>query len=193
LLFRDDAAGAPHLAFVCNSNTADQILLTESDDGVHWAAPANASRAVFMAGRPHCWDANGVAAGAQPERLSSGDYLYVYNIDTGFPYRPNPLGRCAIGWAILDREDPSRIVARSTAPLLVASLPWETCPEGKGRSCQEPMVVFTTGMKPLGNDTFLLFYGAADTDVGVAKITVRIRDKTVGTPVSDDSVGPELL
>lgn len=179
LLFRDDQPGgatveSPHLAFVCNSNTADKIFLAESVDGLRWTLPANASRSVFMSGRPGCWDSAGVAAGAQPERLSTGDYLYLYNIDTGFPYHPNPLGRCAIGWAILDRDDPARIVARSDGPLLVPVLPWETCPEGKGRQCQEPEVVFTTGMKPLGGDEFLVLYGAADTDVGVAKIKVSI-------------------
>jgi predicted GH43/DUF377 family glycosyl hydrolase len=37
------------------------------------------------------------------------------------------------------------------------------------------MVVFSTGMKPLGNDEFLVFYGAADTDVGVSKIKVDVK------------------
>ena len=100
---------------------------------------------------------------------------YIYNIDTGFPYKPNYLGRCAIGWAILDRDDPTKIVARSEDALLTATMAWETCPEGKGRVCQEPMVVFSTGMKPLGNDEFLVLYGAADTDVGAAKIKVDIK------------------
>ena len=63
--------------------------------------------------------------GPQAERLSNGDYLYVYNIDTGFPYKPNPLGRCAIGWAVLDGNDPTQIIARSEDALLVASEPWE--------------------------------------------------------------------
>ena len=176
LLFRDDSGGPPHYAFVSDSNTANVLLLAESSDGLHWSPPANPSRRVFMAGRPGCWDVNGVAAGPQPERLSSGDYLYVYNIDTGFPYHPNPLGRCAIGWAILDGADPTQIVARSTDALLRPTLPWEQCPGGKGRSCQEPMVVFTTGMKPLGGDEFYVLYGAADTDVGVARIKVDIRN-----------------
>lgn len=186
LLFRDgpgdgDGDGKnlfkkkPHLAFVCNSNTADKIFLAESNDGLVWTTPADPSRSVFMGARPGCWDQGGVAAGAQPERLSNGDYLYIYNIDTGFPYHPNPLGRCAIGWAILDGDDPSKIVARSQGPLLTSEFPWEQCPEGKGRVCQEPMVVFSTGLKPLGGDEFYVMYGAADTDVGVAKIKVNIR------------------
>jgi predicted GH43/DUF377 family glycosyl hydrolase len=73
-----------------------------------------------MAGRPGEWDASGVASGPQPERLSTGDYLMLYNIDTGFPYHPNPLGRCAVGWVVLDGADPARIVARAEEPLLVA-------------------------------------------------------------------------
>ena len=193
LLFRDEQATEQHgdtndppataalkpkakqLAFVGNSDTAAAILLAESDDGVTWALPANASRRTFMEGRPGCWDAPGVAAGPQPERLSTGDYLYIYNVDTGFPYHPNPVGRCAIGWAILDGDDPTRIVARSDVPLLTAVLSWETCDGvGKGYRCQEPVVVFSTGMKPLGDDEFLVFYGAADTDVGVARIKVDI-------------------
>eukprot|EP01052_Picozoa_sp_SAG31_P035446 SAG31_NODE_4279_length_3383_cov_4.832521_3_plen_110_part_00 len=87
----------PHYAFVGNSNTANAILLARSDDGVKWTQENKS----FMSNRPGCWDAKGVAAGPQPERLSNGDYLYVYNIDTGFPYHPSYLGRCAIGWAIL--------------------------------------------------------------------------------------------
>ena len=134
-----------------------------------------------MSGRPECWDSKGVAAGPQPERLSNGDYLYIYNIDTGYPYKPNPLGRCAIGWAILDGKDPSVIVARSTEALLTASLPWETCEEsGRGVACQEPEVVFSTGLVPLGDDEFLVIYGGADSDVGAARIRVDIGGTTPG-------------
>ena len=80
LLFRDSP---PHFAFVGNSDTANTILLAQSSDGLHWREPNRSLP--FMAGRPGCWDAAGVAAGPQPERLSTGDYLYIYNIDTGFP------------------------------------------------------------------------------------------------------------
>jgi predicted GH43/DUF377 family glycosyl hydrolase len=59
--------------------------------------------------------------------------------------------------------------------LLVPEFPWETCAEeGKGYLCQEPMVAFATGMKPLGGDEFLVVYGGADTDVGVARIAVHV-------------------
>jgi predicted GH43/DUF377 family glycosyl hydrolase len=165
----------PHYAFVGNSNTANAILLASSQDGVKWTQENQS----FMSNRPGCWDEKGVAAGPQPERLSNGDYLYIYNIDTGFPFHPNTpysyLGRCAIGWAILDQNDPTKIVARSTDALLISELPFETCggEKNKGRLCQEPLVMFSTGMKPLGNDEFYVIYGAADTSVGMTKIKVN--------------------
>ena len=169
LLFRDGGLPGPHLAFVSDSNTAHNINVATSSDGLAWA-PANKT---LLAGRPGCWDAPGVAVGPQPERLASGDYLLVYNIDTGWPLRPNPYGRCSVGWAILSGEDPTVVVARSEDALLTPTFPWETCAaEGKGYACQEPQVVFSTGLKPLGGDEFLVIYGAADTDVGVAHIKV---------------------
>eukprot|EP00756_Hemistasia_phaeocysticola_P046496 Hpha_TRINITY_DN20280_c0_g1::TRINITY_DN20280_c0_g1_i1::g.168285::m.168285 len=165
-------AQPPHYAFVGDSNTAHTILLATSHDGVTWTEAAQP----FMLSRPGCWDEAGVAAGPQAEMLSSGDYLYIYNIDTGFPYHPSYLGRCAVGWAILDGDDPTRIVARSTDALMVPTLPFETCggEGGKGLRCQEPLVLFSTGLKPLGNDEFLVIYGAADTDVGMARIKVNV-------------------
>jgi predicted GH43/DUF377 family glycosyl hydrolase len=164
----------PHYAFVGNSDTAAAILLATSPDGLAWTLVSSPDP--WMVGRPGMWDAPGVAPGGQPALLSTGDYLFVYNVDTGFPYHPNPLGRCAVGWAVLDGKDPSVIVARSAAPLLVPTLPWETCggESGKGPwpKCQEPLVVFSTGMKPLGGDRFLVLYGAADSVVGTAVVEV---------------------
>ena len=59
------------------------------------------------------------------------------------------------------------IVARSDGPLLASVLPFEL----KG---QTPMVIFADGLIPLGNDEFIITYGAADTDVGAARIKVDV-------------------
>ena len=172
LLLRDEP---PHFAFVGDSDTANAINLATSADGLTWALNTT-SKAPWMAGRPGMWDASGVAAGPQVERLSSGDYLFLYNIDTGFPLKPGPLGRCSVGWAILDGGDPSKIIARAAAPLLTPVMAWETCGGEAGKGpypmCQEPEVVFSTGMKPLGGDQFLVIYGAADSVVGLARVAV---------------------
>ena len=171
LLLREEP---PHFAFVGNSNTANSIQLATSQDGLQWTLVKSSTP--WMSGRPNMWDSAGVAAGAQPLPLQNGDYLFIYNIDTGFPYHPSPLGRCAIGWAILNGTDPSQIIARASEPLLTAVFPWETCggESGKGAypKCQEPEVVFSTGMKPMVNDEFLILYGAADSVVGAALVKV---------------------
>jgi len=172
----------PHYAFISNSDTANIINLAVTNDinGYTGWTLNTTSTNPWMAGRPGMWDSSGVATGAQPELLSTGDYLFIYNIDTGFPYHPSYLGRCSIGWAILDGTDPSKIIARAAVPLLTPQLAWETCGGESGKGpwpmCQEPEVVFSTGMKPLGNDRFLLLYGAADSYVGAVEIVVTFTE-----------------
>ena len=177
LLFRDDAGAgeSTHLAFVSSYNCFT-ILLAESSDGREWSI----ANSTWMQGRPGCWDACGVIAGAQPERLSSGDYFLLYNIDTEASGRGNrtaPLGRCTIGWAILDGKDPRQVVARAESALVTPTMPWDTtrC-NGKETTdtCQTPNVIFATGLKPLGNDAFLVIYGGGDTDTATIKIQVTI-------------------
>jgi predicted GH43/DUF377 family glycosyl hydrolase len=117
-----------------------------------------------MQGRPGCWDACGAIAGPQPERLSSGDFLFVYNIDTEAAGKGNdtrPLGRCTVGWAVLNGSDPSQVVARSPTAITTPSKPWDTtgCAANEPGTCQTPDVIFATGLKPLGHDSFLIIYG----------------------------------
>lgn len=116
--------------------------------------------------------------GPQPEKLSNGDYLFIYNIDTHIGRQDtNPLGRCTIGWAILDGDDPSKVVARSMTALATPQLPWETtycAGKDNNNTCQTPYVIFADGLKPLGNDTFLIIYGAGDSVGGAIKIHVDV-------------------
>jgi predicted GH43/DUF377 family glycosyl hydrolase len=161
-----------NLAFV-SSYDCSTILLAESAGGTDWAV----TDPTWMQGREGCWDDCGAIAGAQPEKLSSGDYFMVYNIDTGIGRNEtNYLGRCTIGWVVLDGRDPRQIVARSEAALVVPELPWEKtrCQGGREGSCQTPYVIFSTGMKPLGNDDFTVLYGAGDSDIGGITIHVNV-------------------
>ena len=45
----------------------------------HKAAKPGVGRRVLIAPRLGCWDNGGICAGPQPEKLSNGHWLYVYN------------------------------------------------------------------------------------------------------------------
>lgn len=65
-----------------------------------------------------------------------------------------------LGAALLDLEDPSRVLARQAEPVLEPELPWEK--EG-----WVPNVVFSNGHAIKGDDIYV-YYGGADTVIGVA-------------------------
>jgi predicted GH43/DUF377 family glycosyl hydrolase len=70
-----------------------------------------------------------------------------------------PAGRCS------NRNDPTRVLARSERPLFEPSTVWE-------KVGQVPNVVFVEGlvMEP---ERWLVYYGGADTHVGVASVVWR--------------------
>jgi predicted GH43/DUF377 family glycosyl hydrolase len=70
----------------------------------------------------------------------------------------------ALGCALLDRDDPSRVIARSPAPILTA--------EDADRAGYVPNVVYTCGAMLLGTETLLIPYGISDIAVGFA--TARV-------------------
>jgi hypothetical protein len=187
LLLRDDVPGSLHYAFVGNVNTAGTLYSATSSDMVHWEL----NHTAFQRGRPGYFDHNGIAAGPQAEQLSDGSYLYLYNIDnakncqsagcgpcgvncsahTGCRYCHD--GRCALGWMILDKDDPLRAVARAQETLLFAELPFETLGSAS-YPVQTPWVIFTDGLQKVGVDEFIVWYGAGDTNVAAARIKVTV-------------------
>ena len=50
-------------------------------------------------------------------------------------------GRCAVGWMILDKDDPLKVVARAEETLLFAELPFETTGTNATGKLQTPWVV----------------------------------------------------
>ena len=79
------------------------------------------------------------------------------------------------GVALLDLEDPRKLLFRGRLNVLEPREPWET-------TGQVPNVVFPSGLIPTGLDehgiatrdsTLFLYYGAADTMIGLATATVE--------------------
>lgn len=72
----------------------------------------------------------------------------------------------ATGWVLFDKNDPTKVLARSEKPIFTVEKEWE-------RTGQVPNVVFVQGMVRDGN-RWLFYYGGADKYVGVASAPTRL-------------------
>lgn len=135
----------------------EHIWLTESTDLRHWARPVCVLR---ERGGPW-WDGARVGAGTVPLETEEG-WLLIYH---GVKQLPNgPTYR--LGLALLDLEDPTRVIARVPH--------WVLGPHERYEQTGEvPNVVFTCGCLQRG-DNLDVYYGAADSSVCLA--TARLED-----------------
>ncbi|WP_285243193.1 glycosidase [Pseudarthrobacter sp. fls2-241-R2A-127] len=106
-----------------------------------------------------------IGGGPAPIRIDEG-WLLIYHGVTGtiekssFDHQQNV--NYAAAAMILDAQDPSTVIARSHEPLLAP----ETDDE---RSGIVPNVVFPTAIEKIGEQLFV-FYGMADSKIGVARL-----------------------
>jgi predicted GH43/DUF377 family glycosyl hydrolase len=101
------------------------------------------------------WDAHKVGLGPPPLETERGWLLLYHGVRitvAGAIYR--------LGLALLDREQPDRVLARSSEWILGPQAPYEL-------SGDVPGVVFPCGWI-LEGDTVRLYYGASDTSICVA-------------------------
>jgi predicted GH43/DUF377 family glycosyl hydrolase len=146
------------------ATSGSEIWLAESDDLIRWKRVAP-----VMSGRPHYWDEL-IGSGPPPIRTSEG-WLHIYHgVATHFA----AANIYQAGVVLLDLDDPSRVLARSRYNILEPREPYEL-------TGQVPNVVFPSGLvvDPRGsgrsaapNDRVFVYYGAADTVVGLATSTV---------------------
>jgi predicted GH43/DUF377 family glycosyl hydrolase len=131
----------------------DQMGIASSPDMVHWQ---DATERPILARRPGMFDAKVVEPGPAPIMTPHGLLLIYNGADEKLVYRT--------GWALFDKRDPTHLLCRADQPLLQPDFAWEK--EG-----QVPNVVFIEGMVKRGAN-YLLYYGAADANVGVAEMTL---------------------
>lgn len=123
------------------------IWLAFSDDLKHWT-----DHTVILRPRPGTWEHRKIGAGAPPIRTEHGWLLIYHAVDAQRVYR--------LGAALLDVQDPTRVLARLPDPLLEPREPWEI----KG---DVPNVVFTCAAVVRGDDLYV-YYGGADRVMGLA-------------------------
>jgi predicted GH43/DUF377 family glycosyl hydrolase len=129
------------------------IWLAQSPDGLHWG-----NHKCILKTRTDNWDSARVGAGAAPIKTPQG-WLEIY-------HGANHQHQYCLGAVLLDLNDPSKVLARTTDPIMIPTEPYET-------SGFFGNVVFTNG-HVVSDDrkTVTIYYGAADEFVCGAKFNI---------------------
>ena len=164
LIYRDTP---PHYLIWGDKNLT--LSQCQNDELTEWTEHISP----FMTTRETHFDSYLVESGPHPLKLDDGNYFFIYNsAQAGHPSeRPGYELQYNVGYLILDGQNPGIIVQRSEFPILSPQLKWETGEEPYLGLV--PNVVFLEGIKELGDNTFLVFYGAADAVIGTAIIKVQ--------------------
>jgi predicted GH43/DUF377 family glycosyl hydrolase len=133
------------------------IVLSRSPDMRHWSEP----ELVLPARAGGWWDAGKVGLGPPPLETSAGWLILYHGVRltaSGALYRS--------GLALLDLDDPTRVIARTDD--------WQFGPEADyERTGDVPNVVFPSGwVLDRSGERVLVYYGAADTVIGLATASV---------------------
>ncbi|MBE3555559.1 MAG: glycosidase [Firmicutes bacterium] len=132
-----------------------------SDDLFHWQ-----DHRIVLRTRENSWESSRIGIGPPPLRIPQGWLLIYHGVDAFNTYR--------LGAALLAADDPFRVIARQEQPILEPKLPWE-------QNGLIDQVVFSCGAVDDGQ-RWLIYYGAADTVIGVAavqKSAVRFERETI--------------
>ena len=158
-----------------------EIHLAISDDMVHWTPVegGDGEPKVLMRTRPARFD-SGLPEVGPPPVLTRDGIVLVYNgknaagangknadgangksADGGDRDPKLAAGTYAVGQALFAPDDPTKLLARTGTPFFQPKLPWEQSGQyAAGTTFAEGLVWF--------HDRWLLYYGCADSRVGVA-------------------------
>lgn len=109
---------------------------------------------IIMSPIKETWEDKKIGIAGPPIKREDGWLLFYHAVDSNNVYR--------LGAALLKLDDPSVVISRQKEPILEPELVWEK--EGL-----VPNVVFSCGSAEL-NNKYYVYYGAADTCIGVAGI-----------------------
>ena len=139
------------------------IWLAESPDLLHWG-----QHRCLAHSRPGLWDSARVGAGAAPIRTREG-WLAIY-------HGANDEHRYCLGALLLDLESPWKVLARSREPIMEPVADYE-------RTGFFGNVVFTNG-HVVDGDTVTLYYGASDSVICGARLSLQEILQTLRSPAS---------
>jgi predicted GH43/DUF377 family glycosyl hydrolase len=131
------------------------IWITFSDDLMVWEGKSH----LLMQGRPGTWEEK-IGGSTPPLKTSEGWLLIYHGVENGGK------GYYRVGVALLDLNDPTKILARAENFIMEPEHDYEI--NGMYKGC-----VFPTG-NVIVDGTLYVYYGAADKYVGVA--TCKVND-----------------
>ena len=134
--------------FVTFHRRPPSVWLAFSDDMHSWT-----DHREILSPRPGLWDGKRVGAGGPPISTDEGWLMIYHGYNDAHVYR--------MGVALLDKDDPTRVLKRPEGFVLEPQTAWEL----RG---DVPNVVFGTA-NPVVDGTVYLYYGGADRVVGLAK------------------------
>jgi predicted GH43/DUF377 family glycosyl hydrolase len=147
-----------HRPISVSAGYSAHVWLSWSPDLHYWGD----GRIVIPARRGGMWDANKIGLGPPPLQTEDGWLICYHGVRTtasGAIYRA--------GLALLDLDDPKILLARTDDWVFGPQTPYE-------RTGDVPGVVFPTGwVLDEDGDTLRIYYGAADTVIGVASASLR--------------------
>ena len=126
------------------------IWLADSDDLKNW----DNHRCVMKALPDSNWENEKIGIAGPPIKRDDGWLLIYHGVSKDHRY--------SLGIALLDLDNPTKVIARQAEPILEPELDWEV-------NGYVPNVVFSCGQVVIGDELFV-YYGGADTAIGVAKI-----------------------
>jgi predicted GH43/DUF377 family glycosyl hydrolase len=131
----------------------DYMGLASSTDLLHWS---DATDKPVLPRRPGSFDSRVMEPGPPPIITDEGILLIYNGADDNLVY--------TTAWALFDKSDPTRLLARAEKPFLRPETEWQ-------RVGQVPNVVFTEGMLRKGNEWWI-YYGGADKYIGASRISI---------------------
>jgi predicted GH43/DUF377 family glycosyl hydrolase len=137
-----------------SADKTDQMGLASSTDLIHWTEE---TKTPVLPRRPGEFDSRVVEPGPSPVVTSDGIALIYNAADDKLVYRT--------AVAVFDPKDPRKVLWRSDRPLFQPEKTWE-------REGQVPNVIFVEGLVR-HKGRYLLYYGGADTHVGVAESSAQ--------------------
>jgi predicted GH43/DUF377 family glycosyl hydrolase len=148
-----------------------EVVLSRSDDLTNWGTPEQ----VLQPRHGAWWDSLRIGIGPPPLRTEHGWLLVYHGVKetvAGGIYR--------VGLALLDLDEPTRVVRRLSTWVLSPLEPYE-------RTGDVPNVVFPCGLlHDAASDEVRLYYGAADSSICLATSRLAdLLDALLATPAAD--------